>query len=555
MHQLRQFLKNKRIQIAIISLIVIQICMFRHTYDIDNINHSIVAQGILGNQYTWCGHTQVWQQFVLEALNGISTSTNWWMAWLWVIGILNLIIINSYIIKEVADRQIKIGLIAIEILFFGIKDPILNLNFTVVTCLGLTIGLFGICYSIMNKNKFSFIIQTVSFVMQLGLRPEQTLLSIPYLVLVFLAQAQAQDRKVRKTICIVGIIAVAQVIVNYALDVRLIQSIQQYSQFDKYTSLREQLCDYSIGKTDDTQLISYIYDWMLLDTDTVNIDQMQQLVDQSVKNSSLIIDNLTNALASCYYIVIVLGIAAFAVKKYCSKQASRVWYYLQLFESILIIGYFYYAGRGTEGMARVVKSCLYMSLPLLMLAAQSFKQDSQSQGKYLISIDNKIQIIQMLFVMAVCGTAGADIFNDSNVFTYPYWGYSGTPFNMIDTTDTGKYSENELNIMGMGLYDIIYAPGMQYRNRIYTADIKHIISDGGTMYGQTEFTQYLKSMNVQNPAMALLDRDETYYVYEGEPQRLVDYYSNILNIDVGYERVDDLKIPGYTLPRWRMFRK
>ena len=55
--------------------------------------------------------------------------------------------------------------------------------------------------------------------------------------------------------------------------------------------------------------------------------------------------------------------------------------------------------------------------------------------------------------------------------------------------------------------------------------------------------------------MALLDRDETYYVYEREPQRLVDYYSNILNIDVGYERVDDLKIPGYTLPRWRMFRK
>lgn len=89
----------------------------------------------------------------------------------------------------------------------------------------------------------------------------------------------------------------------------------------------------------------------------------------------------------------------------------------------------------------------------------------------------------MLFVMAVCGTAGADIFNDSNVFTYPYWGYSGTPFNMIDTTDTGKYSENELNIMGMGLYDIIYAPGMQYRNRIYTDDVKHVISDGGTMYG------------------------------------------------------------------------
>ena len=55
--------------------------------------------------------------------------------------------------------------------------------------------------------------------------------------------------------------------------------------------------------------------------------------------------------------------------------------------------------------------------------------------------------------------------------------------------------------------------------------------------------------------MALLDRDETYYVYEDTPDRLVSYYKNILNIDVGYERVDDLKVPGYDLPRWRIYRE
>lgn len=55
--------------------------------------------------------------------------------------------------------------------------------------------------------------------------------------------------------------------------------------------------------------------------------------------------------------------------------------------------------------------------------------------------------------------------------------------------------------------------------------------------------------------MALLDRDETYYVYENEPQRLVSYYSDILGIDVGYERVEDFRIPGYIIPRWRIFRK
>ena len=55
--------------------------------------------------------------------------------------------------------------------------------------------------------------------------------------------------------------------------------------------------------------------------------------------------------------------------------------------------------------------------------------------------------------------------------------------------------------------------------------------------------------------MALLDRDETYYVYEGEPQRLVSYYHDILGIDVGYKRVTDLQLERYNLPRWRLYRK
>lgn len=45
------------------------------------------------------------------------------------------------------------GLIAIEILLFGIKDPIINLNFTVVTCIGLTIGAFGMGYGLDKKDK------------------------------------------------------------------------------------------------------------------------------------------------------------------------------------------------------------------------------------------------------------------------------------------------------------------------------------------------------------------------------------------------------------------
>ena len=172
MHQLRQFLKNKDIRIGTVCLIVIAVCLFRHTYDIDNLSHQILASGILGNQYTWCGYTAIWQQKILEALNSINGHINWYMAWLWVIGIIDLIVINEYIINKIRDRQVKVAAIAIEILFFGIKDPILNMNFTIITQVGLVIGVFGLVES---DRAWQKILQIVQIIMSLGLRPEQTL--------------------------------------------------------------------------------------------------------------------------------------------------------------------------------------------------------------------------------------------------------------------------------------------------------------------------------------------------------------------------------------------
>lgn len=476
------------------------------------------------------------------------------MMWLWIIGIIDLFIINSYIVQSIHDKQVAVGLIAIEILLFGIKDPIINLNFTVVTCIGLTIGAFGMGYGLDKKDKIVLFMQIISFIMQLGIRPEQTLLSIPYLTLIGITYILNQKHN-RKVISLTYITCIALVVINYFVNQCMMQQNQQYYKFDTYTSLREQLCDYSIGQVSSEQLLQYIHDWMLFDTDTVNIQQMQQLVNQVSKNSELTLDTLINSAQSCYYAILVLLAAILIVKKYCDNNTFKLSYYLQLAGSLLIITYFYFTGRGADGLARVIKCCSYMCIPLLLLAAQEFKQDSKLQGKYLIDIDNKVQIQQLILVMVVCGTAGADIFNAASNSAHPYWGYSGTPVNMINVSDTGKYPENELNIMGMGLYDIIYIPGMQYRNEIYADDIRHIIPDGGTMYGQPEFIDYLSSIKIQNIAVALLNRAETYYVYESEPERLVDYYSDILGIDVDYEQVSDLKIPGYNLPRWRIFKR
>lgn len=552
MFQLKQHLRDKNIQIGILSLTVIVICMFRHTYDIDNLSHQILASGILGNQYTWCGYTAIWQQKILELLNKLNEHTNWYMIWLWIIGIIDLVIINNYIINKIKDGQVKIAAIAIEVLFFGIKDPIINMNFTIVTQIGLMIGVFGLIESEKIAIK---VIQTVQIVLQLGLRPEQTLLCIPYILLYGVYKLIQKQSDKKKTIIITAQI-LGLIFVNYISNSYLISQNEYYSNFKEYDKLRQYLCDYSIGQTDDTQLIQYINDWMLLDTDTVNIDSMTELQKTVQKSQELYLDNILQCVSYCYYILAILVIMIFVIRKYCTDKNIKIAYILQIAGTQIIIAYFYLQGRGGDGLTRVAKSCLYSCLPFMLVQLSKFKQDDSDSGKYLIQTSGKIQIAQLLMVLAVCGTAGADIFTDKAANSlYPYWGYSGTPFNMIDTSNTGKYSDDELNIMGMGLYQTIYGPGMQYRNKIYTDDIKHIIPDGNTYYGQKEFDKYLDEIGASNPIMALLDRDETYYVYEDNPDRLVSYYKNILSTDVGYERVDDLKVPGYSLPRWRMYRK
>ena len=553
MHQLRQFLKNKDIRIGTVCLIVIAVCLFRHTYDIDNLSHQILASGILGNQYTWCGYTAIWQQKILEALNSINGHINWYMAWLWVIGIIDLIVINEYIINKIRDRQVKVAAIAIEILFFGIKDPILNMNFTIITQVGLVIGVFGLVES---DRAWQKILQIVQIIMSLGLRPEQTLLCIPYIMLYGIYKVIGGDQADRKRVIVITVQTIGLILISYLSNNYLISQNKYYSNFKEYDKLRQYLCDYSIGQMDDTQLIQYINDWMLLDTDTVNIEQMAELQKTVQRSSELYLDNILQCAGYCYYIVIVLIILIFVIKRYCTDKSIQIAYMLQVLGTQIIIMYFYLSGRGGDGLTRVAKSSLYSCLPFVMVQLSKFRQDADDSGKYLIQSSGNIQLAQLLLVLAVCGTAGADIFTDKAANSlYPYWGYSGTPFNMIDTTDTEKYSENELNIIGMGLYQTIYGPGMQYRNKIYVDDIKHIIPDGNTYYGQGEFDLYIDQIGASNPVMALLDRDETYYVYEDTPDRLVSYYKNILNIDVGYERVDDLKVPGYDLPRWRIYRE
>ena len=553
MIQLKQHLKNKNIQVFLICITVLVICMFRHTYDIDNLSHQILASGILGNQYTWCGYTTIWQQKILELLNKLNGHTNWYMVWLWVIGIIDIVIINNYIINKIKDCQVKIAAIAIEILFFGIKDPIVNMNFTIVTQVGLAIGVFGLVESDCLWQK---IVQIIQIILSLGLRPEQTLLCIPYIMLYGIYKVIDRSQADRKRVLVITVQILSLIFINYLSNSYLISQNEYYSNFREYDKLRQYLCDYSIGQTDDTQLIQYINDWMLLDTDTVNIDQMVELQKTVQKSQELYLDNILQCLSYCYYIIAILVIMIFVIRKYCTDKNIKLAYILQIAGTQVIIAYFYLSGRGGDGLTRVAKSCLYSCLPFILVQLSKFKQDDSDSGKYLIQTSGKIQIVQLLTVLVVCGTAGADIFTDKAANSlYSYWGYSGTPFNMIDTADTGKYSDKELNIMGMGLYQTIYGPGMQYRNKIYTDDIKHIIPDGNTYYGQKEFDKYLTEIGASNPIMALLDRDETYYVYEDTPDRLVSYYKNILNIDVKYERIDDLKVPGYNLPRWRIYRE
>lgn len=79
--------------------------------------------------------------------------------------------------------------------------------------------------------------------------------------------------------------------------------------------------------------------------------------------------------------------------------------------------------------------------------------------------------------------------------------------------------------------------------------IQHNMPVGDWTYGQTYFKEYLKEIEAENPAKALLIREQTYYVSE-DYEELLLYLQEHYGKDIAVQKIGEIQ----GIPVWKFVK-
>ena len=433
------------------------------------------------------------------------------------------------------DEIIARGLLLLAIVYFILGMKLFGVNYTVQTSAIIAEGVIVLMYAVHRKKGKRWIVAgtAVLFAGFLG-RNEACLLFLPFLALALSAGfLQAKDRqdwiRSRRTYLLPAFSVIVVLLVSKVAFLK-IEPYRSDAAYNEYRTIAEDypMETYGVSYKNfsgiDKSTYQMVLSWNLTDTDRIDTEMLEKIATVGSRNDYqytsqgmkwALQEVKRQAIARDVHIMTMLALtilltawAIFSIKNIWLKMEAAFCF----LGGFIILFYFTIRGRAP---IRVWQCTLIAALTILVIITIKGRNNetSGSQKKDGYSTVFLLLLCVVLYfgigqVMAhsqihsptipLTSRIGADdsgyeeTFEDDALYIWPAW-YSAVPdyFSKQDKLPTQRV-------------------------------IEHNIAVGDWVYGQVYFREFLQRIGAENPALALLERPNT-YLMEGQEELFLGY--------------------------------
>ena len=517
-----------------------------YTYT-DNVTVAVVTSGMYGDN-NFCQYLHPFFCLIIKWLNPLLPTADVFtllihVALIFGTGLLSYISFNSVLRKPFRqwrlEEYILCALLALAIVYATLGMNLFGVNYTVQTAAIILSGVLALFYG-RNKEKGQFWLISGTALICFGylIRLEAALIFIPFIGLEILSNIFRTENKAEhikrdlKTIgpCILMILII--LISKFAFN-----AVEPYASDARYNKYRTVTEDYWMDGYDrydpylkgiDESTYSVARDWILVDTDRLNADTLEQIAKSGT--GSLYVktwDGVRYAIRAMYRRImhedlhlLILTVLAIILTMWNLLRVQSVWLKLEsIFAFVggfIILFYFTFMGRAPMRVWQCVLMAALAVLILVMIKDAGDTDRAVKEGKGKISITNTV--FQLFLCMIL-------YFGIGQVMAVSSFHSFQTPLTAKIGADDSDY---EPTFGGDTLYiwPSWYSNIPDYfakQNKLPTKRvIEHNIAIGDWTYEQQYFIDFLKRIDARNPAVALLERSNTYLV-DGQTKELLWY--------------------------------
>ena len=384
---------------VIVSIIIIQISIFRPVNDVDNMINAYITNGLYQETaQTWNIYSGVQLQYLIGTLHRHFEHINFYIVITWLAAGQQVCILNYWIQSRLrASTRIKHIIYLIEIAVVGSLLQVLNMNYTVQQAFSMCLQM--ICMDLYlqkskNKQNITWVLMQVLYqIYGIQLRVKQGLLIIPYLGICILLNLTRSKRQAKEIFCIVLplILGMAQL----APDIYLIKNNVDYADQYYYDKYRAYFQDYSNDYGSYVQAQAGL--WVLDDIDSINRQTLEN--ESKVLVQQHVVENAIKGLILGAFNVSWISQAAIVAIAMCLKPKciNKKIGLLNLFNNvgtIIIFLYFLFSGRYFGGLGRV-----WLCIALAFVVTRLLIINDEQMGIYLQVRNYNVAVVMTVGIL------------------------------------------------------------------------------------------------------------------------------------------------------------
>ncbi len=517
----------------------------------DNLMVAVVSAGMYGEN-NFCQYLHPALCLIIKCLNPIFPTVDIFTTIVHMSILCGAMVLTYIGLKTVADKSskswnaydfIKAGLLLLAVAYCFLGLNLFGENYTVQTAAIIFCGIMALFYG-KEKKKWLVIAATILMTIGFMIRLEASLLFVPYISLdVITEHLRATDKrdyfKTMVRTILPGLLIVAVLLISkFAFN-----SVEPYASDARYNKYRTITEDYWMKGWDgydpkfegiDKSTYYAAIDWVLIDTDRLDTDMLEKIAEAgNITSYEKSAEGIGYALQAMYRRIrysnlhlLLLTIVTLLLMTRNLFFIKSLWLKLETLFSVLggflILFYFTFMGRAP---LRVWLCVLLATLSILIMAMAREENDNKRP-------EAAFQLI-LCFILYF-GTGQAIAYIQYHPFQTAFTAKIGS-----DDSGYDKTLESDSLYIWPHWYDQI-PDHFAKQNKLPTQRVMdHNIAMGDWTYGQTYYTDFLERIGVPNPALALLERSDTYFV-EGLNDEFLKYMQDHYGEDIQMEYVHDV---------------
>lgn len=524
--------------LLITSVCYIVFCFSGLIYEYtDNITVAVVVDGMYGDN-NFCQYLHPLLCVIIKWLTPLFPTADVFtslihLALLISTGTLSYIAVHS--LKSFKEWQledyIRCALLILTVVYPTLGMKLFGVNYTVQTAAIIFAGVIELFYAKEHGgSKIWTVLGTVLVCFGFLVRQEAALLYIPFVALEIVIEFfRSRDKKAYLCDFLRTIFPCIAIVFILLASRAIFYSIEPYATDDRYNRNRTIAEDYWMKGYDrydltfeglDESTYNAVREWVLADTQMLNADTLEKVAEAGNINKYVsTTEGIAAALKAMYRRItqedlhlLILTVLAIILTLWNCIAVRSVWLKIESACSFLggfiILFYFTFIGRAPM---RVWQCVLFAMLSVMILVMIKDEHGS----KQTRTIETAFQLL--LCVILYFGVGQVMAVSEFHEFQTPLTAMIGADDSVYEKT----FSDDALYIWP--IWHSTIPDYFSAQNKLPTQRvIDHNIAIGDWVYGQQYFIDFLERIDAENPALALLERQNT-YLMEGKNKVFLTY--------------------------------